>query len=60
AGSLFDLENDLGETEELSDQHPAVSDDLRRAMTAFTSDFETTRRPSGEVDAFAAAGPEEP
>ena len=49
AGSLFDLQMDPGETQDVSDRHPDIVRDLRRRMQAAVTQLEATKRPIGRL-----------
>ncbi|MEL6107521.1 MAG: sulfatase-like hydrolase/transferase [Planctomycetota bacterium] len=55
AGSLFDLQNDIGETRDVSSDHPEIVADLRRRMEAAVREIEANSRPIGRL-----AGAEDP
>ncbi len=47
--SLFDLENDVGETTELKEKHPEVAQRLIDLGKAFDADLKTTKRTPGRL-----------
>lgn len=49
AGSLFNLKEDLGETTDLSAQHPEKVQELTAMMNAFMEELEANSRPVGEL-----------
>ncbi|GAB5442092.1 MAG: sulfatase [Fuerstiella sp.] len=49
AGSLFNLQVDPGETQDVSDDHPEIVADLRRRMDAAVRELETNSRPIGRL-----------
>lgn len=49
AGSLFDLQEDPGETTDLSSQHPEVVADLRQRMDAFMKELQANTREIGKL-----------
>ena len=50
AGSLFNLREDIGETEDVSREHPEKADQLRKMMDAFMASFEENVRPREQVN----------
>jgi arylsulfatase A-like enzyme len=44
--SLFDLEKDIGETTDLKDKHPDITENLSNLGKAFHADLQKTKRPS--------------
>lgn len=51
AGSLFDLENDPGQTTNVSDKHPEIVADLTRRMGAAMKELEKNNLEIGKLDA---------
>ena len=49
AGALFNLNEDIGETTDVSDQYPEVVKSLKKKMEAFMAELETTSRPVGDA-----------
>ncbi|MBK1876505.1 sulfatase-like hydrolase/transferase [Pelagicoccus mobilis] len=49
AGSLFNLNEDVGETTDVSSQYPEIAESLRKEMEAFMVEFEATTRPVGDA-----------
>ncbi|MCR9201393.1 MAG: sulfatase-like hydrolase/transferase [Planctomycetaceae bacterium] len=49
AGSLFDLQADPGETQDVSARHPDIVRDLRQRMQAAVTQLEATKRPIGRL-----------
>jgi arylsulfatase A-like enzyme len=47
--SLFDLEKDIGETTDLKDKHPDITENLSNLGKAFHADLQKTKRPSGRL-----------
>jgi arylsulfatase A len=47
--SLFDLEKDIGETTNLKDRYPDVTERLSALGKAFDADLRKTRRPAGRL-----------
>ena len=48
--ALYDLEADIGETNDMLAEHPEVADRLRSYMTAFEKDLAQNSRPAGFVE----------
>ncbi|TWU32244.1 sulfatase-like hydrolase/transferase [Novipirellula artificiosorum] len=53
AGSLFNLNEDLGETTDLSAQHPEKVQELTKTMNVFMEELETNSRPVGELPSIS-------
>jgi arylsulfatase A-like enzyme len=53
AGSLFNLKEDLGETTDLSAQHPEKVQELTKTMKVFMEELETNSRPVGELPSIS-------
>ncbi len=53
AGSLFNLKDDLGETTDVSAQHPEIVQQLRELMGVFMKGFEANKRPIGWVEGYS-------
>ena len=49
AGVLFDLENDLAETKDVSSDYPEVVANIKSMADKFLSDFEKNKRPPGRM-----------
>lgn len=49
AGSLFNLKDDPGETTDVSAQYPETVQELTKMMSTFMDEFESHKRPIGEV-----------
>lgn len=49
AGSLFNLKDDLGETTDLSAQHPEKVQELTEIMNVFMKELEANKRPVGKL-----------
>lgn len=49
AGSLFNLKEDLGETTDLSAQHPEKVQELTEIMNIFMEELEANSRPVGRL-----------
>jgi arylsulfatase A-like enzyme len=49
AGTLFDLENDLAETKDVSSDYPEIAAKIKSMADKFLSDFEKNRRPAGRM-----------
>ena len=47
--SLFDLEKDIGETTNLKDKFPEITEELSALGKAFDADLRKTRRPAGRL-----------
>lgn len=47
--ALFDLENDIGETTDVADQHPEVVERLKKLLDEFQKDIKDNARPPGRV-----------
>ncbi|MFP6899942.1 MAG: sulfatase [Opitutales bacterium] len=47
--SLFDLEKDIGETTDLKDKFPEITDRLSKLGKAFDADLRKTKRPPGRL-----------
>ena len=47
--SLFDLEKDIGETKNLKDQFPEVTDRLSKLGKSFHADLAKSKRPAGKI-----------
>ena len=47
--SLFDLEKDIGETTDLKDEFPEITEELSNLGKAFHANLQKTKRPSGRL-----------
>ena len=47
--SLFDLEKDIGETTDLKDKFPEITDRLSKLGKAFHADLQKTKRSAGRL-----------
>ena len=47
--SLYDLEADIGETNNLADQHPEIVEQLQKTMSDFDKELNQNARPVGKV-----------
>ena len=50
AGTLFDLEKDIGETKDVSKDHPEIAARIKSMADKFLSDFEKNKRPAGRIE----------
>jgi arylsulfatase A-like enzyme len=50
-GALYDLENDVAETQDVAAQHPAVAQRLFEMMKSFDESLRRTSRPVGRIPA---------
>lgn len=53
AGSLFSLKDDLGETTDVSAQHPEKVKQLQRLMSDFMKQFDAHKRPIGWMEGYS-------
>ncbi|MEM9283492.1 MAG: sulfatase-like hydrolase/transferase [Verrucomicrobiota bacterium] len=53
AGSLFNLKEDLGETNNVAAQHPEVVQQLKERMAVFMEAYEANLRPVGWVEGYS-------
>ena len=53
AGALFHLKNDLGETTDISSQHPDKVQQLEQLMKNFMNEFDANKRPIGWIDGYS-------
>lgn len=53
AGSLFNLKDDLGESTDVSAQHPDKVQELQRLMVRFMKAFEANKRPIGWMEGYS-------
>ncbi|PHR91892.1 MAG: N-acetylgalactosamine 6-sulfate sulfatase [Robiginitomaculum sp.] len=53
AGSLFNLKDDLGETTDVSSQHPEMVQQLQQLMTEYMEEFNANKRPIGWVKGYS-------
>ena len=47
--SLFNLEEDIGETTDVKDKHPEIAEKLSGLGKAFNADLAKTKRPAGKL-----------
>jgi arylsulfatase A-like enzyme len=59
AGSLFNLKEDLGETTDLSAQHPEKVQELTEIMNVFMEELEANSRPVGDLPSISNSQHEE-
>jgi arylsulfatase A-like enzyme len=52
AGSLFNLEDDPGESKNVAANHPEKVEELKKMMDSFMKELETNSRPIGKVEGF--------
>jgi len=50
AGTLFDLENDLAETTDVSNEYPQIADRIKDMADKYLSDLEKNKRPPGKME----------
>ena len=48
-GALFNLKDDIGETDNVSGKYPEIAESLKEKMGAFMAEFETMTRPVGDA-----------
>lgn len=53
AGSLFNLKDDLGETTDVSAQHPEKVKELQRLMAEYMKEFDDNKRPIGWMEGYS-------
>jgi len=53
AGSLFNLKDDIGETNDLSSKHPEIVQQLQALMKDYMKEFESNKRPAGWVEGYS-------
>ncbi len=53
SGSLFNLKDDLGETTDVSAQHPEEVQQLRALMSTYMKEFNANLRPIGWIAGYS-------
>ncbi|MGB0259574.1 MAG: sulfatase-like hydrolase/transferase, partial [Coraliomargarita sp.] len=49
AGTLYNLNDDIGETSDVSSEHPEIAESLKKQMDRFMAELESTSRPAGDA-----------
>lgn len=49
AGALFNLTEDVGETTDVSNEHPEIAESLKKKIEQFMADMKSTSRPAGDA-----------
>ncbi|MGB0414981.1 MAG: sulfatase-like hydrolase/transferase, partial [Coraliomargarita sp.] len=49
AGTLFNLNEDIGETTDVSSEHPEIAESLKKRIDQFMAEMESTSRPAGDA-----------
>ena len=49
AGTLYNLNDDIGETSDVSSEHPEIAELLKKQMDRFMAELESTSRPAGDA-----------